>query len=181
MVGPGSRTGTSAYDWGIAQGNALASFWDDGDSASYIAGSTVFGDVEPGFGGWTAGNYTNNASVLNGFLYAIVNNDLGYTLGPGVYISPANISSLFGSSTFSYHFVYWVTGEQTCAPCSPCSTGCNTITDVENRWSSTIKHACFASNGAADLAILDQSTVRLLWGLRLHPTIPVPQLHRCWV
>jgi hypothetical protein len=148
LEGPGTRTGTAAYDWGVIQGNALATFWDDGKFAKYTSGMTLFADIEPGFSK-AAGTIANNALVLNGFLHAIVNNDLGYTLGPGVYCSPADITALFGSSTFSYPFVFWVTGEQTCAPCSPCSKTCDTITDVENRWSTTIKHACFAGNGAA--------------------------------
>lgn len=139
VVGPTAGPGNiTAYQWGYNQGSTAASQWVNNPNAGYVGGSTVFGDVEPGFGGWGS-NQFNNQQVLQGFLDAIVLSN-NYGLTPGVYISPGNWRSFFGTSFItSQRFVFWLAGCYTCyISCSPCNTNCNTtLTEVQSLLSTT--------------------------------------------
>lgn len=149
------KGGLSDYAWGQAQADAFMNAYWNGPYWSYVYGQTFFADIEAGFGGWTNYNYTPNASVLDGFINKIQYWGHYYrlTFNTGVYININDINGpnkyYFSSSYVTVRpVVFWVTGDQTCVPCAPCATNCNTLTDVQNRWSSTIQHACFAGNGA---------------------------------
>lgn len=147
----GSRTN---FQWGAAQADAFVNAWFSGPYSSYVFGQTFFCDIENGFGGWTNYNYGPNQDVLNGFIAEIEywGQHYGYTFYAGVYIGLSDINGpnhyYFSPSYVSNPAVFWVTQDQTCAPCAPCSNSCNTITDVTNRWNNTIRHACFAGQGA---------------------------------
>lgn len=130
LQGPGSApSGTSSYDWGQQQGNLAASQWYNNGNAIYVAGRTVFGDVEPGFGGWDSGSTSDKQSVLNGFLDAIQYYSVT-SLIPGIYISPSNWQTYFSTGFRpNQYFVLWLTGCQTLTiSCAPCDTSCSGTT-----------------------------------------------------
>jgi hypothetical protein len=148
----GSRTN---YVWGQAQADAFVGAWINGPYARYVYGQTFFADIENGFGGWANYNYQANQDVLDGFLDEIDYRGslIGTTFEPAVYIGLNDINGpnhYYFSPSYKTILpaVFWVTQDQTCAPCAPCNANCNTITDVTNRWNNTIRHACFAGNGA---------------------------------
>lgn len=155
LQGPGLNPGgITNFQWGQRQADAFVNAWTSGPYASYVYGQTFFADVENGFGGWSNYNYGPNEDVVTGFINRINywGRYYGVTFTPGVYIGLNDINGpnhyYFDPSWVSSAFVFWVTQDQTCAPCAPCSSSCNTLTDVQNRWNNTIRHACFAGNGA---------------------------------
>jgi hypothetical protein len=134
IVGPSSRPpGVTPYNWGTQQGNMACQQWFSNPNYYLVGAYTIFGDVEPGFGGWSE-TQADMRSVLNGFLDAVG------TYGaftPGVYTSPNYWNSYFGSSFVpSRVFVLWVTGCRTCTiGCCPCKSGCSnadTISQVDS-------------------------------------------------
>lgn len=157
LEGPNSpdKGSRSNFIWGQAQADAFVDAWISGPYASYVYGQTFFCDIENGFGGWANYNYQANQDVLDGFLDEIDYRGslVGATYEPAVYIGLSDINGpnhYYFSPSYRTILpaVFWVTQDQTCAPCAPCNPHCNTITDVTNRWNNTIRHACFAGNGA---------------------------------
>jgi hypothetical protein len=112
LEGPSAApSGTTPYNWGVAQANAFKNAWDAKASAG---GFTLFADIEAKNPGWASGNATDRQNVLHGFLTTIAN--LGFT--PGVYISTINWDNYFGSSYSSpVPFVFWLAG-------TDCPSGC---------------------------------------------------------
>jgi len=145
----GSRTN---YQWGQAQADYFVGAWLSGPYSAYVYGRTFFCDIESGFGGWTSGNLLPNIDVLYGFIDEIYARGSAYGLffNPGVYININDINgpnhNYFGTYSADQPIVLWVTGDQTCAPCAPCATNCNTLTDVINRWNNTVRHFCSLGN-----------------------------------
>jgi hypothetical protein len=141
---------SNPYSWGYNQANAAISSWYHNPNAPYAYGWTIFGDIEPGNGGWGT-NQGNNQQVLQGWIDAIVqyNTNTGTQFVPGVYISPANWNSYFGSSfRTSGSFALWVTGCYTCSiSCPPADPYCSgTTSQVENRWNSSIVQTVFGGS-----------------------------------
>lgn len=141
VVGPNSRpSNLSPFDWGRRQADCAWNSWNHGPNAPYIGGLTVFGDVEPGFGGWASGNYGANQNVISGFFQELFN-ITPPRVWPGIYISPYYWSTLIGQSFRpATDFVLWLTGCDTCGGdlCSPCNFSCNTLISVNNRFANTI-------------------------------------------
>lgn len=140
VVGPNSRGRYAPTDWGKKQADNAWNAWNHGPNAPFIGGQTIFGDVEPGFGGWSNGSLNNNRAVLNGFLAELFKITPPNTY-PGLYTTPLHWSNLFGQ-TFrpSTNFVLWVSGNDTCGGdlCSPCNFSCNTQQKVAQRLHSSI-------------------------------------------
>ncbi|HEY7419026.1 MAG TPA: hypothetical protein VH593_27845, partial [Ktedonobacteraceae bacterium] len=142
LVGPGYRGGWSPYDYGRKQADCAWNAWNHGPNAPHIGGQTVFADVEPGFGGWSFGDFGANQAIINGFLREL-HNITPHHKSPGLYISPYYWSNMVGTGFKpSTNYVLWVTGCDTCGGdlCSPCNFACNTLTTVRNRMSATVSH-----------------------------------------
>jgi hypothetical protein len=141
VVGPDLRPGGMApYNWGVQQATNAWNAWNHGPNSQYVGGLTVFGDVEPGFGGWTYGNYAQNQLVLSGFLTQLFNITPPHTW-PGLYISSYYWRNLLGTSYRPVtDFVLWLCGCSTCGGgiCSPCNYSCNTQISVQNKLGSTV-------------------------------------------
>ncbi len=58
VQGPGSAPGTDPWTWGSQQAAAARYQYTHNANAGYAGGLTIFGDIEPGFGGWSGGNYS---------------------------------------------------------------------------------------------------------------------------
>ncbi|GCE15906.1 hypothetical protein [Tengunoibacter tsumagoiensis] len=142
VVGPDSRGSYSAYDWGKKQADNAWNAWYHSPYESYIHGYTVFGDIESGFGGWSAGNYGPNQDVINGFCTELYNiTPSNPVVWPGIYVSPNTWSQFFGTNfKTATSFVLWLTGCDTCGGdiCDPCDNSCNTLTTVAARLNSTV-------------------------------------------
>lgn len=141
VVGPDARpAGMSPYAWGQHQADNAWYARSHGPNADLIGGLTVFADVEPGFGGWTFGNYSNNQNVVDGFLTELFNITPPNTW-PGLYISPFYWTNLVNQSFRpAADFILWATGCHTCGSdiCSPCNFSCNTQVTVQNMLASTV-------------------------------------------
>ncbi|HEY4387490.1 MAG TPA: hypothetical protein VGN34_23795 [Ktedonobacteraceae bacterium] len=141
IVGPNAcPAGMSPSDWGKQQATNAWNAWNHGPNAQYVGGTTVFGDLEPGFGGWTSGNYTRNQQVLSGFLAHLYDITPKATW-PGLYISSRYWSSLLGTRYRpATDFVLWICGCSTCGRdiCSPCDFSCNTQRTVQNKLGSSV-------------------------------------------
>ncbi len=141
VVGPTIRpSGKSPYAWGQQQADHAWNARHNGPNASHLGGLTVFGDVEPGFGGWSFGNYGPNQATINGFLAELFAITPHY-VWPGLYISPYYWTLLLGQGFRpTTAFVLWVTGCDTCGRdiCGPCVSSCNTLTTVQRRLSTTV-------------------------------------------
>lgn len=141
VVGPTIRpSGKSPYAWGQQQADHAWNARHNGPNASHLGGLTVFGDVEPGFGGWSFGNYGPNQATINGFLAELFAITPHY-VWPGLYISPYYWTQLLGQGFRpTTAFVLWVTGCDTCGRdiCGPCVSSCNTLTTVQRRLSTTV-------------------------------------------
>lgn len=141
VVGPESApVGWSPVQWGQQQANNAWNARSEGPHASYIGGLTIFADVEPGFGGWSFGNFAANQGVLNGFLTQLFN-ITPHEVWPGLYISPYYWSNLMGQGFRpGTDFVLWLTGCDTCGAdlCNPCDFSCNTLTSVSQRLTASI-------------------------------------------
>jgi len=129
VEGPDSANGTDPYSWGFQQGQTAGSEWINNPNAYYIGGGTIFGDIEGGNPGW-GGDQSANQAVLQGFLDGIGNSNLT----PGVYITPDNWQSFFGSSYApNQGFVLWLTGAETCVVnCAPCASCTDTPSQVQS-------------------------------------------------
>ena len=143
VVGPDLRpSGVSPYTWGIRQANNAWNAWNHGPNAQHVSGLTMFGDVEPGFGGWTFGNYGQNQAVVSGFLTQLYNVTPPKTW-PGLYISTYYWSSMFGTTYRPVtDFVLWICGCDTCGNdlCSPCNFACNTLAAVQRKLAATVTY-----------------------------------------
>ncbi len=117
IVGPKLKPGgISDYNWGVKQAGCAWNSWHNGSHASYLGGLTIFGDLEPGFGGWQNGNYKANQAVLAGFLDQMHHLAPKSSVFPGLYISPLYWRSLIGEQYCpKTPFVLWLTGCHTCA------------------------------------------------------------------
>ena len=141
VVGPDSMpSGISSFDWGRRQAICAWNAWNHGPNEAYIGGLTIFGDVEPGFGGWHSGNYTPNQNVIAGFLQELFN-ITPRQVWPGIYISPYYWTSLVGQNFRpTTDFVLWITGCGTCGGnlCSPCNSSCDTPATVSDRLATSV-------------------------------------------
>ncbi len=137
LEGPGSRPRkTTPYNWGVKQAQAAINQWSNNPNAQYVGGTTIFADIESGFGGWKSGSkfYSNNQEVVQGYLDTIAGN-ASPTFHPGIYITLNNWGSFFGTAFRpSQTFVLWIAGCLTCSSqiCPPCPACSSTETDVEN-------------------------------------------------
>jgi len=137
LEGPGVGHSGTDYQWGQAQADAAANAWSTGPFSTYVGGMTVFADIEAGNPGWGS-NEGNNQQVLQGWLDEC--HYWGFT--NGVYISPGNWSSFFGTTWRpTRNFVLWVTGCRTnygpwwsSNPCALSSSQTESI--VINGWGS---------------------------------------------
>jgi hypothetical protein len=175
LVGPGFSGSWSPYDYGRKQADCAWNAWNHGPNAPHISGLTIFADVEPGFGGWTFGNYAANQAVINGFLREL-RNIMPHRRAPGLYISPYYWSNLVGIGFRpATAFVLWVTGCDTCGGdlCSPCNSACNTLTTVKNRLAATVSQTSLggykpviwqywiSSYGCGDYDVMTQNATSL--------------------
>lgn len=134
LVGPDARPGGyTPYSWGQAQGQKAVNEWFQSPDASYVFGHTIFGDVEPGFGGWGS-SQTNNQACLNGYLDYV--STAGYNLNAGVYVSPLNWTNYFGTAFVpTQTFVLWLTGCRTCGfTPRPCDDGAGAMSQAHAIW-----------------------------------------------
>jgi hypothetical protein len=133
VVGPEANTATDPYTLGLQQGQTAAGEWSNNPNASYIWGTTIFGDIESGNGGW-GGSQSRNQDVLQGFLDGIQNFPGDNPLTPGVYITPLQWQAFFGTSYQpNQNFVLWIAGCQTCVvSCKPCASCTDTPAQVLN-------------------------------------------------
>jgi hypothetical protein len=148
LVGPDMRGAMTPFDWGRAQANAAWNAWHNGPHATSIRGLTVFADVEPGFAGWSVGNYKPNQAVLNGFLQELFN-ITPHETWPGLYISPYYWRVFMGQNFQpATSYVLWLTGCHTCSSnlCSPCDFSCNTTTSVKQVLTSTISEVALGGH-----------------------------------
>lgn len=126
--------------YGVAQARTAIAAWN---STPGIAGTTIFADIEAGFGGW--GDETTSlqcAHLLDGFLVTIA--EAGFV--PGVYIANWARDTWFAPD---YHaavpFVYWVAGGPAAGQmCAPCEEGCYTLGDVTALWNQQVQQETFA-------------------------------------
>lgn len=175
LVGPDLRGSIAPFDWGRMQANNAWSAWHNGPHASYIGGLTVFADIEPGFGGWSLGNYGPNQQVVSGFLqelFAIT----PHFVWPGMYISPYYWRGLVGQNFRpGTDFVLWLTGCDTCGGdlCSPCNFTCSTQASVVHRLAATVSNVSLGGRkplvwqywisncGCGDYNVMTQNTTSL--------------------
>lgn len=130
MGWPGS--GTDPYAWGQKQADAANSAWYNNPNAGLVYGITIFADIEGGQG-WTS-DQESNRDVLEGWLDRMVY----HAFVPGVYISPGNWDSYFGSGYRAPRaFALWITSCHTCSiSCQPGNPNCTGVAaQVENLWS----------------------------------------------
>jgi hypothetical protein len=143
VVGPDSRPSKkSPYVWGQNQADYAWNAWHNGPSAELIGGLTVFGDVEPGFGGWSSGNHGPNQEVISGFLDELFDITPPF-VWPGLYISPYYWSGLLGRDFIpKTDFVLWIAGCDTCGGdiANPCDSSNDAFTTVQHRVASTVAH-----------------------------------------
>jgi hypothetical protein len=132
LEGPGiAPQGMTPYSWGWLQAQAAIAQQSNNLNAALVGGSTIFADIESGFGGWNAGYYRLNQHVVQGFLNGIAN----ASIPPGIYIAPGDWRNYFGTAFRpGQAFVLWISwcyscSSRVCIPCSRCAT---TLTDVEN-------------------------------------------------
>ena len=141
VVGPDLRPASMTPDaWGRQQATNAWNAWNHGPNSAYVGGTTVFADVEPGFGGWSFGNYGQNQGVVSGFLAQLFAITPPRTW-PGLYISSYYWSGLLGTAYRpATDFVLWICGCDTCGRdiCSPCNYSCNTLNTVQNKLASTV-------------------------------------------
>jgi len=138
LVGPAIRPKkTTPYNWGVKQADTAIKQWSSNANAQYVGGTTIFADIETGFGGWKGGNsrfYNNNQQVVQGYLDTIAGNS-SPAFHPGIYITLNDWGYFFGTAFRpTQTFVLWIAGcftcgSQICAPCPACSS---TESDVEN-------------------------------------------------
>ncbi len=99
---PGAHS--DAATWGREQAHAATAA---AEVAQFVTGQTIFLDIEPSNGGWTAAPTVDNVQVLEGALAAVVS--AGWT--PGIYVSADIWAALFGVDyRLKTPFVLWVAG-----------------------------------------------------------------------
>jgi hypothetical protein len=124
LAGPhGAPEGATA--WGETQANAFISAWLSGTYASYVEGTTMFGDIEPGNNGWVGSTPADCQAMIHGFLTVLHNYDGGGYFTPGLYISKSNWSTYIGSYTSPIPFVLWLAGTSCPTNCSAAETAFN--------------------------------------------------------
>ena len=130
LAGPvGAPEGATA--WGETQANAFITAWTSGTYASYVGGTTMFGDIESGNAGWVGSTHADCQALIHGFLTVLNNYDGGDVLFPGLYISEANWNTYIGTYTSPVPFVLWLAGTSCPTSCSAAETAFNdTITDT---------------------------------------------------
>lgn len=93
IVGPTDRpSGTTPTQWGRDQAAAFWTYYSHHGIPSGTGLLNLFGSISRGSGGWTAGNYGPNRSVVDGFL-----NEL-HTLSA----SSGKRLGLYGAQTFEF-------------------------------------------------------------------------------
>lgn len=132
VAGPGPRTGTAAFNWGVDQANAFMEAWA---LNQYVGSATLFGDFEGPNGGWTNGNGGPNFQTLQGFLETLTGGNFDFV--PGVYITQDNWDNWFGQTYISpTPFVYWLADSL-----------CKTCSDAESFFNSTISGSSYDRGG----------------------------------
>lgn len=134
LQGSGVKPGEiTPYDWGVKQAEAAIDQRSNNPNAAFVGGTTIFADIEPGFGGWGGGDsyYDSNQQVVQGFLDTVAS---ASSLNPGIYI-PINYWGTYFSTAFrpTRPFVLWISNCKTCDSgiCAPGSECSSTRTDLE--------------------------------------------------
>jgi hypothetical protein len=139
------------FQWGRDQAAAAVTSWYQNPNAPYAYGRTIFADVEPGQGFENPTNQGNNQLVLNGWNDYITHYG-GPNFYPGVYISPGNWNSYFGSGFRpTLNSTLWITGCRTCAiSCAPANPNCGgTVGQVDAMWANPVSQTILGGNPVA--------------------------------
>ena len=135
---PGS--GNDKYLWGSSQASAAMNAWSTNPNANLVWGRTIFADVEANEAWDNPINQSNNQDVLQGWIDNVNSNP---PFQAGLYISPGNWNSYFGSGYVpgkARGLTLWLTGCKTCSiSCAPQYNGCGgTVSQVDSTFANTV-------------------------------------------
>lgn len=130
--------------FGVAQAQAAIIAWNNTPG---VAGTTIFADIEAGFGGWgDPMTQQQCVELLDGFLVTIA--AAGFV--PGVYIANWARDTWFPKTyRAAVPFVYWMAGGPASGTmCGPCEHGCDTLAPVATLWAKEVQVETFAGMSA---------------------------------
>ncbi len=142
LCGPNFMSAAGYSDpasYGAMQAQLAIAAWN---ANHHCGGTTIFADVETGFGGWgDPATPAQHAAMLDAFLETLAQS--GFV--PGVYISDSAKASWFAPNyVAAVPFVYWVAGGQYAgAMCAPCTTNCYTLGPTATMWQQAVSQEVF--------------------------------------